>query len=160
MARRLGLVLASPGLRVNGYVGLLARLRAEGRPQLARAVARRLQAHGVFISPSAVVPASTKLPHPVGIVVGDGVRLGERVVLYQNVTLGGARVGDAQEGRYPVVGDDTVLFAGAVVAGAVTIGRGCVIGANSVVTSDVPDGATAVGAPARVVARSTEAASA
>lgn len=132
----------------------MARLKNRGSLKLASLESARLsQRHGVYISARAVVPATTNLPHPTGIVIGDGVVLAEHVTIYQNVTLGGARRGDGDAGNYPSVGARTTVFAGAVVVGAVSIGEDCVIGANSVVTSDVPPGATAVGAPARVIAR-------
>jgi serine O-acetyltransferase len=138
--------------RLRSHIRLMRKLQARGHVRAARFVARRIQSKFlVYISPMATIPHSVRFVHPTGIVIGDGVVLGERVRVYQNVTLGGARIGDMQKMNYPVIGDDTVIFAGAVIAGAVHIGRGCVIGANSVVLSDVPDGATAVGAPARVI---------
>lgn len=119
---------------------------------MAQLVRERIQSqYGVFLPLRQPVPLSTNFPHPIAIVIGEGVRLGERVTIYQGVTLGGARRGDWQTGTYPVIGDDVVLFAGAVVIGGVTIGKGCIIGANSVVLQDVPDGHTAVGVPARIV---------
>ena len=91
------------------------------------------------------------MPHPTSIVIGEGVVIGENVTIYQNVTIGGRVIGDWRKGNYPTVLGNTVIFAGAVIVGKVQIGRNCVIGANSVVTTDIPDNATAVGAPARVV---------
>lgn len=143
--------------RVSRYVRLIARLRSSGRRRLAWILAARLNLkYGVYVSSRADVPGSTRMPHPTSIVIGEGVKLGEKVTLYQNVTLGGARRGDWKAGNYPEVGDGTTIFAGAVVVGAVKIGRHCVIGANSVVTNDVPDYSTAVGAPARVVRVASE----
>lgn len=91
------------------------------------------------IAPTAVVPPSTRFPHPTGIVIGAGVRLGERVTIYQNVTLGSHGRADMQQ-AYPTVGDDTVIFAGAVIVGGVNVGCRSVIGANAVIRRDVaPD---------------------
>lgn len=141
---------ASP--RVILHLRLICLFRIRGHHKLARFVAARLQRrHGVFISSKAVVPASTELKHPVGIVIGDGVVLGEKVVIYQNVTLGGARPGDWKSDNYPEIGGGTVVFCGAVIVGKVKVGRNCIIGANAVVTCDVPDGATAVGVPAKII---------
>lgn len=118
----------------------------------ARFVENRLQIkYGMFISRRADLPNSIDFPHPVGIVIGEGVKLGARVKVFQNVTLGGARLGDWQANNYPEVGDDTVIFAGAVVIGKIKIGRHCVVGANAVVTKDVPDYSTVAGAPARII---------
>jgi serine O-acetyltransferase len=112
---------------------------------------RRLQARGLFISPGANIGVGLRLPHPVAIVIGEGVEIAEDVTIFQSVTLGGRKLGDWKDGNYPSIGAGTVIFSGAVVVGKVIIGKNCVIGANSVVTRDIPDGATAVGAPARVV---------
>lgn len=109
--------------------------------------------YGCYISPRAQIGARLRLPHPVGIVIGDGVVIGEGCTLYQHVTLGGRRRGDWQRGAYPIVGDGVVLFAGAVIAGAIAIGDRSVIGANAVVLEDVPPDSTAAGNPARVVAK-------
>jgi serine O-acetyltransferase len=83
-------------------------------------------------------------------VIGKGVRLGEDVVVYQNVTLGGRNRGDGRRGQYPTVGDGVVLFAGAVLIGDIEVGSGSVVGANAVVLSDVPCNSVATGVPARV----------
>lgn len=137
---------------VRLHIRALVKFRDRGQVRRSRFVEGRLQRkYGLFLSHQAIFPRSVELAHPTGVVVGAGVRLGARVKIYQHVTLGGARVGDWQVGNYPTVGDDTVIFAGAVIVGNVTIGRNCIIGANSVVTRDVPDNATAVGAPARVI---------
>lgn len=138
--------------RVKLYVMAIARLRDSQRIVLARMVEARLQRkYGVFLSHKAEFDSTLDLEHPVGIVIGQGVKLGKRVRIFQNVTLGGARIGDWQDGNYPQVGDDTVIFAGAVIVGKVRIGTNCVIGANSVVTKDIPDYATAAGSPARIL---------
>lgn len=112
--------------------------------------------YGVFVSVNSDLGNDLKLPHPVGIVIGDGVKLGNNVTIFQNVTVGGARIGDAQARNYPTIGDGTVVFAGAVVIGNVNIGKNCVIGANSVVFQDIPDNCTAVGAPARIIRKNLQ----
>jgi serine O-acetyltransferase len=89
------------------------------------------------------LPDSTYLPHPQGIVVGHGVRLGENVVIGHQVTLGGR---DLEIGNMPDVGDGVYLGAGAKILGKLKVGAGATIGANAVVTKDVPAGAVVVGA--------------
>lgn len=130
-------------------------LERRGYRQLAQIVSRLIQRrYGVFISPHARFGEGVHFPHPTGIVIGDGVVVGDKVTIYQNVTLGGARLGDWQKGNYPEIGPGSVIFAGAVIVGKARIGANCTIGANAVVLDDIPDGATAVGAPARVIRRS------
>jgi serine O-acetyltransferase len=138
--------------RVDLYLRAMIFFRRHGYFRLAQMVGNRLQRkYGLFISHNAQFPRSLDLRHPIGVVIGDGVKLGERVKIFQNVTLGGARLGDWKANNYPEVGDDTVIFAGAVLVGKIKIGKHCVVGANSVVTRDVPDYATVAGAPARIV---------
>lgn len=76
------------------------------------------------------------LPHPHGITIGIGVVIGDRVTIYQGVTLGAN-----QAGRYPVIGDGVRIFPQSIVAGAVHVGNGASIGAQSFVSRDVPAGA-------------------
>ncbi|MCD2176131.1 serine acetyltransferase [Rhizobium sp. C4] len=90
------------------------------------------------------------LPHPGGIVLGSS-KIGENVIVFQNVTLG-ARAFDGAFDRAtrPIIGNGVVIGAGAVVLGPVTVGDGATVAANSLVTRDVPAGATAIGVPAEV----------
>lgn len=87
------------------------------------------------------------LVHSQGVVINAAVRGGRHVVVEHQVTLG------AEKGLAPVLGDDVFVGAGAKVLGGVHVGNGAKIGANAVVISNVPDGATAVGVPARMVER-------
>lgn len=138
--------------RLHAHLDMMRWCQRRGHPRLARWVSRRIQLKfSVFISPECSLGTGVEFRHPVGIVIGDGVVLSDGVVVYQGVTLGGARQGDAGRNNYPQVGAGTVIFAGAVIVGGIRIGTGCTIGANAVVTQDVPDGATAVGVPARIV---------
>lgn len=148
------LLFAGNSTRLRHYVKLMRYLHDRKHRRLATWVAARIQNRfGVYISPFARIAPSVAFPHPTGIVIGDGVVLEDRVKIFQNVTLGGARIGDQKANNYPHVGESTVIFAGAVIVGKVRIGRNCIIGANAVVLADVPDNATAVGIPARVVRR-------
>lgn len=86
--------------------------------------------------------------HSLGTVVGGNAVLGDRVRLMGNNTIGAAR-----DDGSPTIGNDVEIGCGARILGPVRIGDGAVIGANAVVLHDVPDGATAVGIPARIVSR-------
>ena len=88
------------------------------------------------------LPESVFLPHPLGIVIHSGTRIGENVVIGHQVTLGGRDL----TGAAPQVEDGAYLGAGAKILGGVRIGRGATVGANAVVTKDVPAGTTVVGA--------------
>lgn len=101
--------------------------------------------YGCEIAASASIPGSVRFPHPTGIVIGAGAMLGERVIVFQNVTIGSHGKPGAASG-YPIIGDDTTIYAGAVIVGGITIGTACVIGANAVVAVDVPDGAVVIAA--------------
>lgn len=116
---------------------------------------------GCFVQPTAVIGPGLKLPHPNGIVIGSGVRIGAKCIIYQQVTLGGARRGDFQSNAYPGVGDRVTLFTGAKVLGAISIGDDAQIGANAVVLRDVPPAHSAAGVPAqcRPLSRSGDTAS-
>ena len=85
------------------------------------------------------------LVHSQGIVINTNVKGGQNVVIEHQVTIG------AEKGLVPVLGDNVFIGAGAKIIGGVRIGNGARIGANAVVLADVPDGATAVGVPARIV---------
>ena len=89
------------------------------------------------------LPPTTFLPHPQGIVVGSRVQLGKNVVIGHQVTLGGR---DRNIDHMPVIEDGVYLGAGCKVLGKVVVGRGAIVGANAVVTKDVPAGAVVVGA--------------
>lgn len=85
-------------------------------------------------------------------VIGETAEIGDNVTIYQNVTLGGTNPSDGVPGkRHPTIHDDVVIGSGAQVLGPIDIGKGAKIGANSVVTRDVAEGATMVGIPAKAV---------
>lgn len=108
---------------------------------------------GCDISPEACIGEGLLLHHPVGIVIGCGARIGRGCTVLQNVTIG-ERYSPLDDHRYPQIGDGVIIGAGAVLLGPISVGSGAIIGANSVVLSDIPDGAIAVGQPARLVEKS------
>lgn len=86
--------------------------------------------------------------HPTGIVIGGGAVLADGVIIHQNVTFGALRFDEKEKRGIPcqqIVGQDTIIGCGAKVLGDITIGKNCIIGANAVVTKDVPDDTTVVG---------------
>jgi serine O-acetyltransferase len=103
---------------------------------------------GIEIHPAAVIGEYCFIDHGAGVVIGETAIIGNRVTLYQGVTLGGMSSDTVK--RHPTIGDDVVVGAGAKLLGPITVGDGARIGANAVVLKDVPAGETHVGIPARV----------
>ena len=100
---------------------------------------------GVEIHPAARIGEGFFIDHGSGVVIGETAEIGDRVTLYQGVTLGGT--GFQRGKRHPTVGDDVTLGAGAKLLGPIGVGDGAKVGANTVVVEDVPPGATVVGNP-------------
>lgn len=103
---------------------------------------------GCHISPLARIGYGLKLPHPVGIVIGEGVEIGNYVTIYQSVTLGRS---DTRYGDYPKISDNVILSSGSVVVGKILIGKKTLIGANSFVNKNIPESCVAVGSPAKII---------
>lgn len=107
---------------------------------------------GAEIHPDARIGPGFFLMHSTGVVIGGGVQIGADCRIGQGVTLGELGRGSRDTSyRSPTIGDHVTIGAHAVVLGGCQVGDGAVIGANSVVTRDVPAGATVAGAPARVL---------
>ena len=108
-----------------------------------------------YISPFSKIHKSVEFIHPVGIVIGKGVMIGKGCKIYQGVTFGGARKGDMELNCYPIVQDNSIIFAGAKVLGNIIIGEQSVIGANSVVIHNTLPKSTNVGIPSRMIRQNT-----
>lgn len=144
------LVLYHDGRHCVALYRLSQYFERKGYTFLARRLEHRVRRKfGCYLSRKSTIDIGLSLPHPTGIVVGIGVRIGRNCIIYQQVTLGGAAKGDADRSNYPVVGDDVILWAGAKVVGAVEIGSDAQVGTNAVVLSDVPARHVAVGIPAQ-----------
>jgi len=104
---------------------------------------------GVEIHPAAKIGREFFIDHGAGVVIGETAEIGERVTLYQGVTLGGTGV---QRGkRHPTLGDNVTVGSGAKLLGPIAVGDGAKIGANTVVVEDVPPYSTVVGNPGHPV---------
>ena len=121
-----------------------------------RFIPRLISAIGQFLTtvdihPGAELGRGVFIDHATGVVIGETAIVGNNVLIYQQVTLGGVSL--SQGKRHPTVEDNVIIGAGAKVLGNITIGKDAKIGANSVVIRDVPPACTAVGVPARVAQR-------
>lgn len=94
-----------------------------------------------------------RIPHPFGIIINSGAKLGRNVTVFQHVTIGSKRLG--RNSGVATIGDNVVIFPNAVIVGGITIG-GAVIAPGSVVIESVPAGATVAGNPARVISSKAE----
>jgi serine O-acetyltransferase len=104
---------------------------------------------GVEIHPAARIGSDFFIDHGSGVVIGETAEIGDRVTLYQGVTLGGT--GFARGKRHPTLEDDVTVGSGAKLLGPVIVGRNAKVGANTVVIEDVPDHTTVVGNPGHPV---------
>ena len=120
-----------------------ARTPARVLSSMARAVT------GVDIHPEATIGRRVFIDHATGVVIGQTAEVGNDVVIFHGVTLGGVAMTPGK--RHPTVGDHVMIGAGAKVLGPITVGTGVKIGANAVVVKDVPCGNVAIGVPARLL---------
>ena len=109
---------------------------------------------GIEIHPGATIGRRFFIDHGMGIVIGETAEIGDGVMLYHGVTLGGQVL--TQTKRHPTIGDNVTIGAGAKVLGPITIGENSAIGANAVVTKDVPANSIAVGIPAKARERASD----
>ena len=111
---------------------------------------------GIEIHPGAKIGTNLFIDHGMGVVIGETSEIGNNVTIYHAVTLGGISPSidserQRNEKRHPTIGNDVVIGSGAQIIGPVKVGNGSRIAANAVVVNDVPDGATMVGVPAKVI---------
>jgi serine O-acetyltransferase len=104
---------------------------------------------GIEIHPGAKIGRRFFIDHGMGVVIGETAEIGDDVLIYQGVTLGGTSL--TKEKRHPTIEDQVMISAGAAIIGPVTIGRGSRIGAGAVVVSSAPPYSTIVGIPGKIV---------
>lgn len=105
---------------------------------------------GIEIHPGATIGEGLFIDHGMGVVIGETAVIGDNCTIYHNVTLGGRGHAIGQR-RHPIIGDNVLVGAGAKLLGPITVGSNTNIGANAVILHDVPDGATVVGVPGKIV---------
>ncbi len=140
------ILLGYPGMVAVIHYRLARALYLLGATLIARLISNIAHSRtGIDIHPGAEIGASFFIDHGTGVVIGETAIIGDRVRLYQAVTLGAKRFPAARDGilvkgiaRHPIVEDDVVIYAGATILGRITIGRGSTIGGNVWLTQSVP----------------------
>lgn len=125
----------------NCHLKLIARLLS----QIARFFT------GIEIHPGATIGRRLVIDHGMGVVIGETTIIGDDCLLYQGVTLGGVGTGEHKVKRHPTLQNNIMVSAGAKIIGDVNIGDNTIIGAQTVVLTDVPPNCTVVGVPAYIV---------
>ena len=154
---RIEVVVCYPGFQALLFHRLAHGLWRGGWRLLGRLVSQLGRwATGIEIHPAAVIGRRFFIDHGMGVVVGETSEIGDGVTLYHGVTLGGVAPSvdshnQRNTKRHPTLEDGVIVGSGAQVLGPITVGRNARIGANAVVTKDVPSGVTVVGIPARAV---------
>lgn len=146
----LEILLCYPGFHAVLLHRLAHKLHGAGFRLPARVVSQISRAFtGIEIHPGAKIGRRFFIDHGMGVVIGETTEIGNDVLLYQNVTLGGT--GNERGKRHPTIGNNVVIGTGAKVLGNIRVGNNVKIGAGSVVVRPVPDNSTVVGIPGRVV---------
>jgi serine O-acetyltransferase len=139
-----------PGVHAILFHRLAHRLWVAKVPLLPRLVSQFSRwLTGIEIHPGAKIGKRFFIDHGMGVVIGETAEVGDDVLIYQGVTLGGT--GKDRGKRHPTVGNNVVIGTGAKVLGAITINDNVKVGAGSVVVKSVPEGSTVVGIPGKIV---------
>ncbi len=147
---RLEVALCYPGFHAIILHRLARRCRDAGWGLSARLISHLARAlTGIEIHPGATIGRRFFIDHGMGVVIGETADIGDDVMLYHGVTLGGTSLEHGK--RHPTLGDGVIVGAGAKILGAITIGASARIGANAVVVADVAPGTAMVGVPAKPV---------
>lgn len=144
-------IFCYPSTKAILYHKLAHKLYKKNRFIISRIISQRARRiTGIEIHPGAIMGQDVFIDHGMGVVIGETAEVGNNVLMYHGVTLGGIG-GDKNTKRHPTIEDDVIIGAGAKILGPITIGKGSKIGANSVVLKDIPSYSTAVGSPARII---------
>ena len=153
----LSIVLTYPGVKAVFFHKFAHLFHVAGFDLIARIISQTTRFFtGIEIHPGAKIGKNLFIDHGMGVVIGETSDIGNNVTIYHAVTLGGIAPSvdsDRQRNakRHPTIGDDVVIGSGAQIIGPVKVGNGSRIAANAVVVNNVPENATMVGIPAKVV---------
>jgi serine O-acetyltransferase len=113
---------------------------------------RMIRRSSCYISFKSQLGENISFPHPIGIVIGDGVIIEDGVKIWQNVTIG-SHGKTKKDKEYPILRSGVKVYAGAIIVGGVEVGEGATVGANSYVNKNVPPGAVVAGSPAKEISK-------
>ena len=143
-------VFLYPSFKAILHYRVAHKLYKKGHYVMARWISQRaVRKTGIEIHPGAKIGKGLFIDHGMGVVIGETAEIGDNCTIYQNVTLGGT--GKDHGKRHPTLGNDVMIGSGAKVLGPFRVGDGARVASGAVVLDEVPDNATAVGVPARIV---------
>ena len=154
---KLSLILTYPGVKAVFFHRLANFFNTAKFDLIARIISQFSRfLTGIEIHPGAKIGKNLFIDHGMGVVIGETSEIGDNVTIYHMATLGGIAPSINSNDqrnikRHPTIGDEAVIGSGAQVLGPITVGRCAKIGANAVVTKDVPEKAVMVGIPAKNV---------
>ena len=151
------IILTYPGVKAVFFHQISSFFYKAGFDLIARIISQTLRFFtGIEIHPGAKIGKNLFIDHGMGVVIGETSEIGDNVTIYHAVTLGGSSPSidserQRHEKRHPTIGNDVVIGSGAQIIGPIKVGNNSRIASNAVVVKDVPENATMVGIPAKVV---------
>ena len=159
---KISILLTYPGVKAVFFYKVANFFHLAGFHLLAKVISQVTRFFtGVEIHPGAKIGRNLFIDHGMGVVIGETSEVGNNVTIYHAVTLGGSSPSidsekQRDEKRHPTIGNDVVIGSGAQIIGPIKVGSGSRIAANAVVVKDVPDNATMVGVPAKIIKTSNQ----
>ena len=158
----LSIILTYPGVKAVFFHQISNFFYKAGFDLIARIISQTVRFFtGIEIHPGAKIGKNLFIDHGMGVVIGETSEIGDNVTIYHAVTLGGSSPSidserQRHEKRHPTIGNDVVIGSGAQIIGPIKVGNNARIAANAVVVKDVPDNATMVGVPAKIIKTSNQ----